>query len=66
MGQSRRKFFKDAACAGAVMTAGTLLSIDKPEASVKSANANDLKCPFFDQPLMCDGPDNNGKYKCDI
>ncbi|MFC1539727.1 twin-arginine translocation signal domain-containing protein [Candidatus Latescibacterota bacterium] len=66
MGQTRRKFMKDAACAGAVMTAGTALSINESEASELSAKANDLKCPYFDQPLMCTGPDDDGKYKCDI
>ncbi|MFC1650142.1 twin-arginine translocation signal domain-containing protein [Candidatus Latescibacterota bacterium] len=64
MDQSRRKFMKDTACAGAVVAAVSAVSIKESEASENSAAAN-VRCPYFDQPLTCDGPDEDGKYKCD-
>ena len=66
MEQTRRKFMKDTVCAGAVVAAAAAVSIKESEASESSTAANDLNCPYFDQPLMCDGPDGDGKYKCDI
>jgi hypothetical protein len=65
MSQTRREFMKDAACAGAVVAAGTAVGIKESDASESSSQENDLRCPYFDQAMTCGGPDNNGKYKCD-
>ena len=65
MYQTRRKFLKDSAVAGAVIAAGTSVSIQELDAVEKVDTVNNVKCPFFDQPMMCDGPDECGRYKCD-
>ena len=65
MSQTRREFMKDAVCAGTVAAAGTAMSLKDSDASERSSSENDLRCPYFDQPMTCGGPDNNGKYKCD-
>ena len=65
MNQTRRKFMKDASVVGAVVIAAGTAEADKnTETSSEDDTSKRGKCPFFDQPLMCDGPDKNGKYKC--
>ncbi len=62
MAHTRRAFMKEAAIAGAAVAAA-------PAVTPKSAKADtalaEERCPFFDQPMLCGGPDGNGKYKCD-
>ena len=65
MRQTRREFIKDAAIFSAMISAGSTISNEKAGAVQKDVSIEKVKCPFFDQPLMCDGLDENGKYKCD-
>ncbi len=51
MYQTRRKFIKDAAVAGAVVAAGTSVSIQETDAVEKVDTVNNVRCPFFDQPI---------------
>ena len=60
MDQTRREFIKDIAVTGAVVTLSDVYA-DKSLAEENKAEVNQTKCPFFDQPLMCEGPDNSGK-----
>ena len=66
MHQTRRKFIKEAVVAGTVVIAGTSISIKETDAMEEIETVNSARCPFFDQPMMCDGPDEYGRYKCDI
>ena len=65
MKQTRREFMKDAAIVGTVVAAGSTISSEKIGADQKDVSTEKAKCPFFDQPLMCNGPDENGNYRCD-
>lgn len=65
MGQTRREFIKDTAIACTVVAAGTNTFVNKAAAGRKEVKDKQTKCPFFDQPLMCNGPDKFGRYKCD-
>lgn len=65
MNQTRRKFIKEAAVVGAVAAAGTSVRIKDTDAIEEVDTVNNARCPFFDQPMMCDGPDECGRYKCD-
>jgi len=65
MHQTRRKFIQEAAVAGAFVMAGTTVSIKETGATEEINTVNNIRCPFFDQPMMCGGPDECGRYKCD-
>ena len=65
MKKSRREFMKDAAIVSAVVAAGTTVSEKDAGAETEVAEAKNSRCPFFDQPMLCGGPDTNGKFKCD-
>lgn len=65
MGQTRREFMRDAAVTGAVVAAGTTVSLEKAHTAPNDVFCTGQRCPFFDQPLLCDGPDADGKYLCD-
>ena len=65
MSCTRREFIKDTTIAGAVVTAGTFIYIVETKAAQECITNKDHQCPYFDQPLMCEGPDELGKYKCD-
>ncbi len=65
MTKTRRGFIKDAACTGAVVSAGSVAGISISEASEYSSQVDIPRCPYFDQPLTCGGPDSNGNYACD-
>ena len=65
MNQTRRKFIKEAAVVSAVVAAGTSVRIKDTDAIEEVDTVNNARCPFFDQPMMCDGPDECGRYKCD-
>lgn len=64
MKRTRREFIKDAAVAGAAVAAVDSLILSAVSAEpVKTAE--NKKCPFFDQPLMCGGQGSDGKFKCE-
>ena len=65
MNKTRREFIKDAAIAGTVVAVGANTRVKKTEAIEEEIKVKQTKCPFFDQPLMCNGPDKFGKYRCD-
>ncbi len=65
MGQTRREFMKDAAVTGAVVAAGTTVTLKKAHTAPNDDLFAGPRCPFFDQPLMCDGPDADGQFLCD-
>ena len=65
MNQTRRKFVMVASIAGT----GVVLS-QNISPSLSHENQGDSKdrgnrCPYFSQPLLCDGSDNDGNYPCD-
>ncbi len=62
MAHTRRAFMKEAAIAGAAVAAVPAVTAKSSKADV---TVSEQRCPFFDQPMLCDGPDRNGKYKCD-
>lgn len=57
---------KDAAVsAGALAVAGTIGGTVSADVDRTHDPAPDARCPFFDQPLTCGGPDAGGRYLCD-
>ena len=65
MDQTRREFIKDIAITGAVVVTGTEVCVNTTAAGEREVAVKQTKCPFFDQPLMCEGPDEFGIYRCD-
>ena len=65
MSKSRREFIKDAAIVSAVVAAGSTGREKEAGAESNVTEAEEVRCPFFDQPMLCGGPDASGKYKCD-
>ncbi len=66
MNRTRRDFMKDAAAsAGALAVVGTIGGTASAGADRTHVPAPDARCPFFDQPLTCSGPDAGGRYPCD-
>ena len=64
MRKTRREFMKNAAIAGTA--AAVSMGMDAAcAAEVENKPAENKKCPYFDQPLMCGGPGSNGKFKCE-
>ena len=65
MSKTRREFMKDAAIAGSA-AAAVSIGLDTAQAvETENKPAENKKCPFFDQPLMCGGPGSDGKFKCE-
>ena len=65
MEQTRREFMKDVAVTGTVVAVGSTFYSEKSGAIGKENVVEKARCPFFDQPLLCGGPDEFGRYKCD-
>ncbi len=65
MKKTRREFIKDAALVGTVVAAGSTVKAEEAVSDTSYDENENAKCPFFDQQMMCDGPDECGKYKCD-
>jgi hypothetical protein len=65
MGRTRREFIKDAAIAGTAAAAVSIGVNSTVAVAAEQTPAEPKKCPFFDQPLMCDGPGADGKFKCE-
>jgi len=65
MKRTRREFMKEAVCLSTVVATGTAAQMNPKEAVAGEQTGQTAKCPYFDQPLMCGGPDENGVYKCD-
>ena len=63
---TRREFIRDAAVAGVTIGAGSVCAraSDGGIPIVDEPNGRE-PCPFFDQPLQCDGPRDDGTYPCD-
>ena len=55
---------KDAACVSAA-AAAPMVQAGAETARADKQPDQQAKCPFFDQPLVCGGPDANGAYPCD-
>ena len=53
---------KEAAIAGAAVAAVPTMTTRTAKADDA---ASDQRCPYFDQPMTCDGPDVSGKFVCD-
>jgi hypothetical protein len=64
MKRTRREFMKEAALVGVVVASGTGMSESKAGNPSNDTGAP-KKCPYFDQPMMCGGPDESGKFRCD-
>ncbi len=68
MGSSRRDFMKDAAVVGVVAATATPLAPENAHAVSDEGSAeldSKERCPYFDQPLLCDGKTDDGIYMCD-
>lgn len=65
MGRTRREFIKDAAIAGTAAAAVSIGVSSNTAVAREPSPAEPKKCPFFDQPLMCDGRGADGKFKCE-
>ena len=68
MGSSRRDFMKEAAVVGVAAATVTPSIPDNAHAGSDEGSAvetNETRCPYFDQPLLCDGKAADGTYKCD-
>ena len=65
MKKTRREFIKDAAVVGAVIAASSTVSDEEAVSDTTDEETENAKCPFFDQQMMCGGPDEFGKYTCD-
>ncbi len=65
MRHSRREFIRDAAIAGVVISAGT--AVDSGDAVSTHTHSPDdsVRCPYFDQPMYCNGLSKDGKPLCD-
>lgn len=63
---TRREFIKEAAVAGMTIGAGSacVAASDSGLPIVDEQDGSE-PCPFFDQPLQCDGPRDDGTYPCD-
>lgn len=66
MSPTRRDFIRNAAVTGAVAATGISGNTSNAAYSQQNKQTGDeQKCPFFDQPLLCDGPGPDGNYPCD-
>lgn len=68
MSLTRRDFIKDAAIAGIIVTSGTSKSEENAHAGIiyEDIQLDETKrCPYFDQPLLCNGMVQNGKLLCE-
>jgi len=68
MSSTRRDFIKDAAITGVVVTTGTSMSNGTAQAAVvyEDGPVDETKqCPYFDQPLFCNGKLHDGKLLCE-
>lgn len=68
MSSNRREFIKEAAVIGAVVSTGAASNFKDVAAETASGvNPEDVRerCPYFDQPLLCKGIAEDGKYMCD-
>ncbi|MFC1508467.1 twin-arginine translocation signal domain-containing protein [Candidatus Omnitrophota bacterium] len=68
MSSNRREFIKEAAVMGAVVSTGVTSNLkDVAAETATGENPQDIteRCPYFDQPLLCKGIAENGKFMCD-
>jgi hypothetical protein len=68
MSSNRREFIKEAAVIGAVVSTGAAHNLKDAAAETKGGNNPESiteSCPYFDQPLICKGIAEDGKYMCD-
>ncbi len=68
MSSNRREFIKEAAVIGAVVSTGAASSLKDAAAETTGGNNPESKterCPYFDQPLLCKGIAEDGKFMCD-
>jgi len=66
MSPTRRDFIRDAAVAGAVTASGlTGKTVNADISQQNDLTGDEPRCPFFDQPLHCSGPEPDGSYPCD-
>ena len=68
MSSNRREFIKDAAVIGAAVSSGAAQNLKDAAAETASGNNSESVtecCPYFDQPLLCKGKSEDGKFMCD-
>ena len=68
MSSNRREFIKDAAVIGAVVSTGAASNLRDAAAEIAGGNNPESvtgRCPYFDQPLLCKGIAEDGKFMCD-
>jgi hypothetical protein len=56
---------KSAAVTGAAVAIGTDVADVEAQETPDDSSASQGRCPFFDQPLMCKGKEESGKYPCE-
>jgi len=65
MNHTRRAFFKDAAVAGAVLSVAGTAEAGNAEGESAANPGETVRCPYFDQPMYCQGLTRDGKPLCD-
>ena len=65
MSQTRRTFIKGSALTSTAVILGTSEIIGLQAENVSGTDNSGSRCPFFDQPLMCGGPDKSNRYMCE-
>ena len=65
MSSTRRKFIKDVAVAGVVVTACSSVTAETALTEMKPELSDSECCPYFDQPLFCKGQSKTGRPLCE-
>ena len=65
MNPTRREFVKGITAAGAVAATISTISEDTVATETDCSSEMENRCPYFDQPMYCNGLSKMGKYLCE-
>jgi len=65
MNAARRRFVKNMAVAGAVVSTGHIIYKDSAGECAVLLHVKSGRCPYFDQPMYCKGLSETGGPFCD-
>jgi len=65
MNPTRREFVKGIAAAGAVAATISTISEDTAATETDCSSEMENRCPYFDQPMYCEGLSKTGKPLCE-
>lgn len=65
MNPTRREFVKGITTAGAVAATISTISEDATATETDCSSGMENRCPYFDQPMYCDGLSKTGKPLCE-